>query len=108
MSGQLSCELIHKAKTRMSCSAIKLDRQAQLTVGLLSLKSATLFSTRHEHTCSIISHNMRRPAISRSELVNVPPLFLSDMTNLVMSGGHCNRNIVGRQFAKNDPPGSET
>lgn len=99
VSGQLFCAFIRNASTRSSCSAIRLDRQAirctQLTVGLLSLNSATLFSTRHEQTCSIISHKSRRPASSRSELVIFPLLFLSDMTDAVTSGGHWRRNTVG-------------
>jgi hypothetical protein len=98
--GQLCCALMCKARTRMSCSAIRLDQHAirwtQLTVGLLSLKSATPFSVSNEHTCSIMSHKRRRPAISKSEFVRLPPLFLSNTTDSVMSSGHCSRNTVGR------------
>ncbi len=98
--GQLHCALMRKARTWMSCLAIRLDRHAirwtQLTVGLLLLKSATLFSVSDEHTCSIMSHKRRRLAISKSEFVRLPPLFLSDTTDSVMFGGHWSRNNVGR------------
>jgi len=91
--------LKRSAKTRINCSATKLDRDAirwtQLTVGLLSLKRATLFSVRVPQACSIISHNITRPASSRSEFVMVPFGFDSEMTLAVMSGGHCKRNTVG-------------
>jgi hypothetical protein len=87
------------ARTRMSCSAMRLERDAirytQLTVGLLLLKSATCFSVRGSQTCSIMSHRMTSPASSRSELVIVPPGFASNTTLAVMSGGHWRRNTVG-------------
>jgi hypothetical protein len=85
---------------------MRLEREAmrctQLTEGLLSLNSATLFSTRLVHTCSIMSHNRRRPAISRSEFVIVPPVFFSDIIAAVISGGHWNRNTVG-QHSESSP-----
>ena len=79
---------------------MRLDRQAirwtQLTVGLLSLNNAIRFSVRLSHMCSIMSHKRSHPAISRSEFVIRLVLFLSDITDNVMSGGHCRRNTVGR------------
>jgi hypothetical protein len=97
--GQAFCILNRNARTRMGCSATRLERQAmhctQVTVGLLLLKRATLFSAREPQTCSIISHRMTRPESSRSEFVIVPFGFDSDFTLAVMSGGHCCRNTVG-------------
>ena len=98
--GQTFWMLNRSARTRISCSATRLERHAirstQLTVGLLSLKSAMRFSVRIPHTCSIMSHRSTRPASSRSEFVIVPFGLASDFTLAVMSGGHCSLNTVGR------------
>ncbi len=101
--GQTFCKLKCSARMRMSCSAMRLDRQAmrstQLTVGLLSLNSATCFSVRVPQTCSIMSHRMTSPASSRSELVNDPFGLLSKITLAVMSGGHWSLKTVGGHSA---------
>jgi len=89
-----------RARTWISCSATRLERHAirstQLTVGLLSLNSVMRFSVRGSHTCSIMSHSSTRPASSRSKFVIVPFGLVSDFTLVVMSGGHCSLNTVGR------------
>ena len=97
--GQTFWRLNLRARTRISCSATRLDRHAmrctQLTLGLLLLNSAIRFSARGLQTCSIISHKMTSPATFRSEFVIVPQGFESDTTFYAMSGGHCTRNTVG-------------
>ena len=98
--GQTFWMLNRSARTQISCSATRLERHAicstQLTVGLLSLKSAMRFSVRIPHTCSITSHRSTRPASSRSKFVIVPFGLASDFTLAVMSGGHCSLKTVGR------------
>jgi hypothetical protein len=93
--------LNRNTRTQMSCSTMRLEQDAihctQLTVGLLSLKSATCFSMRGPQTCSIMSHRMTSPASSRSELVMLVPFGLATNTTLaVMSGGHWMQNTVER------------
>ncbi len=82
----------------MSFSAMRLEQDAiccaQLTVGLLLLKSATHFSVRGSQTCSIMSHRIMSLASSRSELVIVPFGFATNTTLAVMSGGHWMQNTV--------------
>ncbi len=101
--GQTFCKLKRSARMRMSCSAMRLDRQAmhstQLTVGLLLLNRATHFFVRVPQTCSIMSHRMTSPASSRSELVNDPFGLLSKTTLAVMSGGHWSLKTVGGHSA---------
>ncbi len=97
------CKLKRSLRTRMSCSAMRLDRQAmrstQLTVGLLSLNRATCFSVRVPQTCSIMSHRMTSPTSLRLELVNDPFGLLSETTLAVMSGGHWSLKTVGGHSA---------
>ena len=100
MIGQTFWILKRRVRTRMSCSATRLEQHAirstQLTVGLLLLKSTMRFSVRGPHTCSIMSHSSTRPASLRSEFVIVPFGLASDFTLVVMSGGHCSLNTIGR------------
>ncbi len=90
--------LKHRARTRISCSATKLEGHAirctQLTMGLLSLNRAICFSARGPQTCSIMSHSRTRPASSRSEFVIVPFGEAPEITLAAMSGGHCSWNTV--------------
>ena len=99
MIGQTFWRLNRRTRTWISCSATRLERHAihctQLTAGLLSLNKAIRFSARRPHTCSIISHSRTRPASSRSEFVIAPFGLASEITLLVMSGGHCSLNTVG-------------
>jgi len=82
----------------MSCIATSecfaASRCTQCTVGELSLNRATWASCTRQ-TSSITSHNMRRPAISRSELVMVPVGLASEIMLSVMSCGHWSRNTIG-------------
>ncbi len=63
-------------------------RVTQLTVGVMSLKSATFASFRWHTTSSMMSRSSNSPAISRSEFVTIPLGFDADLTLAVMSGGH--------------------
>ena len=69
----------------------------QLTEGELSLKSDTFFLLRLGQTDSITSHNIRRPAISRSEMDRVPDRFATVLRLAVMSGGHSPLKTVGER-----------
>jgi hypothetical protein len=95
--GQICCKLHHNARTRMSCSATRLERHAmcctQLIEGLLSLKRATCFSLSGPHTCSI-SHKMTSPANSGSKFVIFPFGFESKIKSANMSGGHLRQKTV--------------
>ena len=97
--GQADARLSRNASARTSCAATREWRDAirstQLTVGELSLSNATCLWAIDPQTPSIHSHNKSRPAISRSELVNVPRGFVNEMTLEVMSAGHWRRNTVG-------------
>ncbi len=99
MIGQVRCKLNQSARTRISCSATRLDRHAmrctQLTAGLLSLKMATRFLVSGPHTCSIMSHRITSPANSRSEFVVFPVGFESEITSADISGGYLRRKNVG-------------
>jgi hypothetical protein len=96
---QIRCKLNRNVRTRMSCSATRLEQHAmhctQLTVGLLSLKRTTRFSLSGPHTCSIMSHKMTSPANSRSKFVIFPFGFESEITSADMSGGHLRQKTVG-------------
>ena len=65
------------------------------TDGLLSLSMRTCLWRRSLTTCSITSHNSTRPAISRSELVMVPPGLSSVWSWAFMLSGHSTLNTVG-------------
>jgi len=77
------------------------SRRTHPTVGELSLNSATFFSRRFPHTCSITSHSRNRPAISRSEFVISSNLYRS-----LTSWDHSHRNTVGSHssFSPNITP----
>jgi hypothetical protein len=96
---QVHCKLNQSARTRISCSATRLDRHAmgctQMTAGLLSLKRATRFLVSGLHTCSIMSHRITSPANSRSEFVIFPVGFESEIVSADISGGHLRRKTVG-------------
>ncbi len=98
--GQTLFVLKCRARIRISCSAMRLARDAirciKLTVGLLLLNSATLFLARWPQTCSIISQRMTSPASLRSEFVSFPLGFLSETMLAEISGGHRSWKTVGR------------
>ena len=88
-----------KARARTSCADIRDWRVAilwtQLTVGELSLNSATCRSDNWPQTPSTQSHKSSSPAISKSELVSRPLGFVNDTTSAVISAGHWKRKTVG-------------
>ena len=64
------------------------SRAAQLTVGKLLLKIATCLLRRSPPTCSMHSHSISRPAISRSKFVILPVGLSNDIMLPFTSGGH--------------------
>jgi hypothetical protein len=99
VSGHAHWIFSRNANACMRCSAtidrFEARRVIQPIVGKLLLNSVTCFSRRGLHTSSITSHNIRRPANSRSELLIVPVGLSNDTTLLRMVSGHCHRKIVG-------------
>ena len=92
-----SCSRSASARTSwiatLECLAAR--RCTQWTVGELSLNNATCAFFNTGQTVSMTSHNIRRPAISRSEFVMVPRGFLSVTMLDVMSSGHWRQKTVG-------------
>ncbi len=97
--GHACLSLIRNANARTSCAATTecLDASlfTQLTVGSLSLNTATLFSLMSPHTVSITNHTSNRPAISKSEFVMCPCGFSKVTRSSLIAAGHSKRNTVG-------------
>ncbi len=104
--GQIFFKLNQSARTRMSCSATRLEQDAmrctQLTVGLLLLKRATCFLVSGLQTCSITNHTIVSPASSKSELVILPVGFDLEITSSDISWGHLRQKTVG-EHSDNSP-----
>jgi hypothetical protein len=104
--GQIFCKLKQSARTRMSRSATRLERDAmrctQLTVGLLLLKRATCFLVSRPRTCSITNHRIVSPASSKSKLVVLLVGFNLEITSSDISGGHLRQKTVG-EHSDNSP-----
>jgi hypothetical protein len=104
--GQIFCKLKQSARTRMSCSAMRLEQDAiwctQLTVGLLLLKRATRFLVSGPQMCSITNHRIVSPASSKSKLVILPVGFDLEITSSDISGGHLRQKTVG-EHSDNSP-----
>jgi hypothetical protein len=101
VTGQVPLSFIRSANARTSCAAITECREAnrltQLTVGSLSLNTATRRSRSSPHTSSITRKRRRSPAISKSELVIVPRGLEYDTNDSFISLGHSQRKTVGGQ-----------
>ena len=97
--GETRLRWMRNASARTNCIArtecFAASRCTQWTVGELSLKSATWLCASGWHMSSIISHSIRSPAISRSELVIIPFGFVADTMLRETSSGHFRRNTVG-------------
>ena len=99
VSGNTPRFFSRRESARMSCPAttelFDANRWTQLTVGWLSLNSATWDPEWRSHTSSMMRYSSKRPAISKSEFV-MRPCGLSSVTkSCLMSSGHSTRNTVG-------------
>ena len=98
INGDASLAWMRMARARVSrpaiCEREELSLLVQLTVGVLSHHAATCTCLRSTR-CSSTKYCTSIAAISRSELVMVPPGFANETTLWRMSSGHSRRHTMG-------------
>jgi hypothetical protein len=98
--GDVWCRCWRKARARSKCPAVfdedEFSLFAHATVGVLSLYIPTCANFKEQGAmCSSTSHCSSTPAISRSEFVISPFLFLKETRRWLMSLGKASRHAKG-------------